>query len=50
MAVYENFERCVRRIFELIKRTQLRFPGKPRHLLLRVQGHRNAAGGFAATL
>ncbi|MGW5108789.1 HNH endonuclease signature motif containing protein [Nocardia sp. NPDC004123] len=46
MAVYENFERCTRRIFEVLKRTQRQFPGQPRHLLLRVQGHRNAAGGF----
>ncbi|WP_331448029.1 HNH endonuclease signature motif containing protein [Streptomyces xanthochromogenes] len=46
MAVYENFERCARRIFEVVKNAQRRMPGKPRHLLLRVQGHRNAAGGF----
>ncbi|MEU4600291.1 HNH endonuclease signature motif containing protein [Nocardia sp. NPDC023988] len=46
MAVYENYERCTRRIFQMLQRTQLLFPGKPRHLWISVQGHRNDAGGF----
>jgi len=46
MAVYENFERCTQRMFQVIKRAQEQFPGKPRHLLLRVQGHLNDEGGF----
>ncbi|SNY80370.1 hypothetical protein SAMN04244553_1932 [Nocardia amikacinitolerans] len=46
MAVYENFERCVRRIFEVIHNVQRAHPGKPRHLFLDVQGHRNDAGGY----
>jgi len=46
MAVYENFERCARRIFEVVRNAQRQMPGTPRHLLLRVQGHRNGAGGF----
>lgn len=46
MAVYENFERCARRIWEMIKGAQDAAPGKPRQLFLDVQGHRNAAGGY----
>ncbi|MEU5901450.1 hypothetical protein [Streptomyces venezuelae] len=45
MAVYENFERCARRVFEVLGNAEARMPGKPRLLLLRVQGHRNDAGG-----
>ncbi|MFI7321615.1 hypothetical protein [Streptomyces venezuelae] len=46
MAVYENFERCARRVFEVLRNAEARMPGKPRHLFLRVQGHRNDAGGY----
>lgn len=46
MAVYENFERCTRRLFERLKDAQRQFPGLPRHLLFTVQGHRGAAGEF----
>ncbi|MET8689805.1 HNH endonuclease signature motif containing protein [Streptomyces sp. NPDC004732] len=46
MAVYENFERCARRLFEVLRNAESRMPGKPRHLFLRVQGHRNDVGGF----
>lgn len=46
MAVYENFERCARRVFEVLRNAERQMPGKPRHLFLRVQGHRNDAGGF----
>ncbi|MEV0256187.1 HNH endonuclease signature motif containing protein [Streptomyces sp. NPDC050732] len=46
MAVYENFERCARRLFEVLRSAQRQRPGKPRRLLLTVQGHRNDAGGY----
>ncbi|MGO1057133.1 HNH endonuclease [Crossiella sp. CA198] len=48
MAVYEDFERCARRLFEIVRHAATNFPGKPRILVLDVQGHRNAAGGFDA--
>jgi hypothetical protein len=46
MAVYENFERCAPRIFEVIWATQQKAPGAPRLLYVDVQGHRNDAGGY----
>ncbi|MFE0024535.1 HNH endonuclease signature motif containing protein [Amycolatopsis sp. NPDC059021] len=46
MAVYENFERCAHRIFQVVQRAQRARPGAPRYLYLRVQGHRNDEGGY----
>ncbi|MFI9848394.1 HNH endonuclease [Nonomuraea sp. NPDC051941] len=46
MAVYENFERCARRIFEVVKLAQRTNPGAPRHLYLDIQGHKNDEGGY----
>lgn len=46
MAVYEDFERCAGRLFEMVRDCSRTFPGKPRALVLDVQGHRNEAGGF----
>lgn len=46
MAVYENFERCSYRLVEMLQHAQHQYPGKPRRLLLEVQGHRNDEGGF----
>lgn len=46
MAVYEDFERCANRLFEMVRDCAHTFPGKPRVLVLDVQGHRNEAGGF----
>lgn len=46
MAVYENFERCAHRIFQILKTAQRSMPGAPRSIYLRVQGHKNDAGGY----
>lgn len=46
MAVYEDFERAAHRIFELVRECARTYPGKPRALVLEVQGHRNEEGGF----
>ncbi|AXE87648.1 hypothetical protein C1703_21855 [Streptomyces sp. Go-475] len=46
MAVYENFERCAPRIFEVIWSAQQKAPNAPRLLYFDVQGHRNSAGGY----
>jgi hypothetical protein len=46
MAVYENFERCAHRIFAVVRKAEQTKPGAPRFLYLRIQGHRNDAGGY----
>ncbi|MFJ2907397.1 hypothetical protein [Streptomyces sp. NPDC087212] len=46
MAVYENFERCAPRIFEIIHKAQSMRPGAPRFLHFDVQGHRNSENGY----
>ncbi|MFF3003986.1 HNH endonuclease [Kitasatospora sp. NPDC057940] len=46
MAVYENFERAAKRIFECVQSAEREKPGAPRHLYIDVQGHRNEQGGF----
>ncbi|OLZ47460.1 hypothetical protein BS329_26450 [Amycolatopsis coloradensis] len=46
MAVYEDFERCANRLFEMVRDCARKFPGKPRGLFMDVQGHRNIEGGF----
>jgi len=46
MAIYENFERCAKRIHQVVLHSQRTHPGAPRYLVLDVQGHRNHAGGF----
>jgi 5-methylcytosine-specific restriction endonuclease McrA len=46
MAIEENFERCAHRLHEMVKGAQRLSPGAPRILILRVDGHRNDAGGF----
>ena len=42
----EDFEKSAAILFELIADAQKRWPGKPRHLYLDIEGHRNPAGGF----
>jgi hypothetical protein len=46
MYVEENFERCAYRLFEIVKCTVQRYPGKKRILHFDVEGHRNDLGGF----
>ncbi|MER8047828.1 hypothetical protein [Streptomyces sp. NPDC094032] len=46
MKVYENFERCAHRLFEMVRWAQEESPGAPRRLYLDIQGHRNSAGGY----
>jgi hypothetical protein len=46
MKVYEDFERCAGRLVEMVRECSRKFPGKPRALIIDVQGHRNADGGF----
>lgn len=46
MRVYENFERCAQRLFEVLQHAQRISPNAPRILYLDVQGHRNESGEF----
>ncbi|MFD9717933.1 hypothetical protein [Streptomyces sp. NPDC059076] len=46
MAVYENFERCAPRIFEVIAKAQEVEPNVPRTLYFDVQGHRNSENRY----
>lgn len=46
MLAQEDFTRCAQRIFEMVRAAQTSRPGARRFLLLRVQGHRNDAGGY----
>ncbi|MEU5385779.1 HNH endonuclease signature motif containing protein [Kitasatospora cineracea] len=46
MAVYENFERCAPRLFEIIYKAQQTAPAAPRKLYFSVQGHRNSEDGY----
>lgn len=44
--VHEDFDDAARKLVELIKHAQKNYPGRPRHLYLDIEGHRNTAGGF----
>jgi hypothetical protein len=46
MAVYENFERCASRIFEVIHKAQQEAPNGLRVLYIDVQGHRDSNGKY----
>jgi hypothetical protein len=43
---HEDFETAAQMLFELTREAAQRFPGKPRHLFLDIDGHRNSEGGF----
>lgn len=43
---HERFEVAAKAIWELIVEAQKSFPGKPRHLYLDIEGHKNKKGGF----
>ena len=42
----EGFNDAAQAIFSIIQKAAHDFPGKPRHLYLDIDGHRNVAGGF----
>lgn len=46
--VFENegFEESAQILFKMIERTQKLYPGRPRHLFLDIEGHRNENGSF----
>ncbi|RKS09727.1 hypothetical protein DFP74_5469 [Nocardiopsis sp. Huas11] len=46
MRVEEDFELCAQRMFEVVRGAARRFPGRPRRMILTVQGHRNDLGAF----
>jgi hypothetical protein len=48
MRVHEDYDQCSQTLFKLVQNASKQFPGKPRILVLAVQGHRNSAGGFDA--
>lgn len=43
---HEGFEPNARMIIEMINEAGRKFPGKPRILVLDIEGHRNSEGGF----
>lgn len=52
MAIYhemkakEDFDDTAEMIFQMVRDCAAKYAGKPRHLYLDVEGHRNKAGGF----
>jgi hypothetical protein len=42
----ESFEDAAKTLFDLVKHSSTKFPKKPRHLFLEIEGHRNTDGGF----
>lgn len=46
MRADDDFDDTAERIFQIVRESAARFPGKPRHLYLDVEKHRNEAGGF----
>jgi hypothetical protein len=47
---YEGFEDAAGKLFEMVRNAARKYPGKPRHLYLDIEGHRNAAGEFDADM
>lgn len=43
---HETFEESAKILFELVSKAAKKFPRRPRHLFLDIEGHRNKAGGF----
>jgi hypothetical protein len=46
MRPYEGFDVTAQRLFDILKKAASEHPGRPRHLYLDVEGHRNQARGF----
>lgn len=46
----EGFEHAAKAIFQLVQDARRLSPGKPRHLYLDIDEHRNANGGFDADM
>ena len=47
---HEGFEESARTLFGLVRRAQTVKPGRTRTLLLDIEGHRDADGGFDADM
>jgi hypothetical protein len=47
---HEGFEESAQLLFKLVQRAQRVMPGKPRMLVLDIEGHRNSDGGFDADM
>ncbi len=43
---HEDFDITAKILMNLISNAQKKHPGKPRHLYIDIEGHRNAEGGF----
>lgn len=43
---HEDFEHAARALLDLVRKAATEFPGKPRHLYLDIDEHRNDADGF----
>lgn len=46
MRADEDFEMTAEILFKLVQDAAEKFPGKPRHLYLDIDGHRNSEGGY----
>lgn len=46
MEASEDFETTAEILFKMVQDAAKHFPGKPRHLYLEIDGHRNSVGGF----
>lgn len=42
----EDFNAMVQQFLNVLSNAQKQYPGKPRHLYVDVEGHRNRSGGF----
>lgn len=47
---HEGFEQAATALFEMVREAERRWPGKPRHLYLDIDGHRNDQGGYDADM
>ena len=42
----ENFEKAAKDLFTLLKSAQVKFPNEDRILYVKIDGHKNSAGGY----
>lgn len=48
MRKHEDFDETAQALFEIVQLAARKYPGRPRHLYLDIEGHRNPAGGYDA--
>lgn len=48
MRKHDDFGTTAQALFDLVQCTARKYPGKPRHLYLDIEDHRNSAGGYDA--